>query len=112
MSRTTARTIEPQQQVDDEQTMNRTEKPHSCRLIGLECRDCVAGSALQLALVCGRIPSQDVERIFFAMYDDQACHAMSNEFCGVYRATVRESTGSAASEPAVWINSNEPVPAF
>ena len=71
-----------------EPSMQFTDKPHSCRAIGLECGDCVAGSALQLALVCGRIPNQDVERIFFKMYDDASCHPMCSEFCDVYRASV------------------------
>jgi hypothetical protein len=60
-------------------------------MIGLNCRDCVAGSALQLAMVCGQIPNQDIERIFFAMYDDPACMDMSEEFANVYQTCVSKN---------------------
>ena len=93
-------------------TMSPSDRPHSCRMIGLACRDCVAGSALQLALVCGRIPSLDVERIFFTMYDDEACQSMASEFCGVYREAVRGSSVIVMAEPALWMNTAEPVPAI
>lgn len=69
--------------------MQFTDKPHSCRTIGLECGDCVASSALQLALVCGRLLKDDVERIFFKMYDDPSCHHASALFSDVYRASVQ-----------------------
>ncbi|MBS1834338.1 MAG: hypothetical protein JST65_16600 [Acidobacteria bacterium] len=71
--------------------MNQNQKPFSCRMIGLNCRDCVAGSALQLAMVCGQIPNQDIERVFFAMYDDPACMDMSDEFANMYRACVNKA---------------------
>jgi hypothetical protein len=84
------------------------DKPHSCRAIGLECQDCVAGSALQLALVCGHIPNQDVERIFFKMYDDPSCHPMKSEFCDVYRASVRGGPFASADSGARDVTTPEP----
>jgi hypothetical protein len=84
------------------------EKPHSCHALGLECRDCVAGSALQLALVCGHIPTPDVERIFFKMYDDPSCHHMQSNFCDVYRASVRGGAFTSTSSSGGDVTSPEP----
>jgi hypothetical protein len=99
--------------------MQFTDKPHSCHTIGLECRDCVGSSALQLALVCGRLPKDDVERIFFKMYEDPSCHPACSLFCDVYHASVQggaftngtSSNGVTEPEPDSigWSYTAEPV---
>ncbi len=66
-----------------------TEKPNSCRAIGLHCGECVSRSAMQLAVACGDIPVRDIERIFFVMYDNPACASMSGEFVNSYQARIK-----------------------
>ncbi len=92
--------------------MYQINKPGVCQAIGLECRDCVTASARQLAKVCGSMPSDDVRRMFFTMYEDPACAPMASEFSGSYRSAARGgAAGVAALEPGVgWFHHPEPVP--
>jgi hypothetical protein len=84
--------------------MFETSKPGSCRAAGLTCATCVSGSAQQLSVVCGDIPGPEIDRIFFAMYDDPACSGMSEEFAVVYLTAVREAD---AKRPLVQITTTE-----
>jgi hypothetical protein len=77
--------------------MDHLQKPHSCHAIGLNCRDCVASTALQLALVCGgRVSGSDARRMFFAMFVDSACSPMVGDFVEVYQASAASVGFSAA----------------
>jgi hypothetical protein len=60
-------------------------RPQSCSEVGLNCRDCVAESARQVAEVCRGLRGGMIGQLFVQIYADPACAPMHGHFAACYR---------------------------
>ncbi len=70
--------------VDVEDNFGYTVNPETCRLVGKECRDCVASSASVVALLCPSLDAASAQNMFFRMYRNQGCVGMARAFVRGY----------------------------
>jgi hypothetical protein len=71
-------------------------RPHTCYKVGLNCLDCTAESARQLALACKGLRGGMVGQLFVQIYSDPACAPMHAHFAASYRDASRVAHAAAA----------------
>jgi hypothetical protein len=65
--------------------------PEICLEVGLNCRDCTAAAARQLAAICKGLRGKAVGQLFVQIYPDPACARMHSHFAASYQ----EGSGDA-----------------
>ena len=71
-------------------------RPHTCFQVGLNCQDCTAESARQLALACKGLRGGMVGQLFAQIYADPACAPMHAHFAASYREASCAERAAAA----------------
>lgn len=84
--------------VEIEDNVGYTVNPETCRLVGKECRDCVASSASVVALLCPSLDAAAAQHMFFRMYRSQGCIGMARAFVREYIAVVEPDTFDSIPE--------------
>jgi hypothetical protein len=70
-------------------------RPQSCFDVGLNCRDCSAENARQVARACKGLRGKAISQLFVQIYSDPACAPMHAHFAAAYR----EASGDAPPKP-------------
>jgi len=86
--------------VETDEHNSHTVNPEACRLVGKDCRSCVADSANIVALLCPNLDAASAQKMFFSLYRHSGCGPAARSFVREYLAAV---------EPAV-AEENWPVP--
>ena len=76
--------------------LNSENRPHACYQVGLNCQDCTAESARQLAQACKGLGGSMVGQLFAQIYSDPACAPMHAHFEAHYHDAAREQRAAAA----------------
>ena len=71
-------------------------RPHTCYQVGLNCRDCTAESARQVAQACKGLRGGMIGQLFVQIYSDPACAPMHSHFAASYRDASRVHLAAAA----------------
>ncbi len=79
--------------------------PEICLEVGLNCEDCTAAAARQLAAICKGLRGKAVGQLFVQIYPDPACARMHSHFAASYR----EGPGEAAGVPQAGLGKRQEV---
>jgi len=71
-------------------------RPHTCYQVGLNCQDCTAESARQLAQACKGLRGGMIGQLFVQIYSDPACAPMHAHFTASYQDAARGERAGAA----------------
>ncbi len=81
-------------------------QPVHCREAGLNCRECVAAAAGNLAAITADLNSSLIRQLFFLMYPAPACAPMATEFVQILNAQAARPepipAGAVLPEPLRW----------
>ena len=70
-------------------------RPQSCYEVGLNCRDCSAENARELARLCVGLRGKAVSQLFLQVHSHPACAPMHAHFADAYR----EASARPAPKP-------------
>jgi len=70
-------------------------RPQSCYEVGLNCRDCSAENARELARLCVGLRGKAVSQLFLQVHSHPACAPMHAHFADAYR----EASSQPVSKP-------------
>jgi hypothetical protein len=71
--------------------------PEACAAVGLDCRQCILGTATCVARVCSGMQEAQVRTVFFQLYPAAACSAMLSAFQLTYAESIGKVTSIAAA---------------